>query len=112
MPCVHVKTNMKVDSSKAENIKSALGEKIQILHKSESWLMVEIEDDKMIWFQGQDAPCAMVKVELYGSADRNSCDKMTQAVTDLIFDELGIAKNRVYVNYSEFDTWGYNGGNF
>jgi len=112
MPFIHVRTNVKIDSEKEKIIKSELGNKISLLNKSEAWLMIEIEDERRLWFQGENTPCAMVNVELLGAASRADYERMTAEVTDMLHQELGIPKNRVYTNYSEFSTWGYNGGHF
>lgn len=73
MPFINVKTNCKADTKQVEAIKSKLGLAIiAVPGKSESWLMVEVEDDRKLYFQGSDAPAAMVQVSLYGDASSNA----------------------------------------
>ena len=37
---------------------------------------------------------------------------MTAAVCELIEKECGIPSDRVYIKYTEYDKWGWNGSNF
>ena len=37
---------------------------------------------------------------------------MTEALTDILREELEIAPDRIYITYQEIGTWGWNGGNF
>ncbi len=113
MPYINVKTNAAVPAQKAETIKSALGQAITAIPgKSENWLMVGIEAGQMLWFQGSDAPAAIVEVTIYGSAAASAYDAMTGKVTSILNDALGIAPNRIYVKYAETEHWGWNGSNF
>ncbi len=113
MPFINIKTNAAVPAAKAESIKSAMGQAITAIPgKSEHWLMVGIEPEQMLWFQGSDAPAAMVEVSIFGSAGASACDSMTAQVCTILSNELGIAGNRIYVKYAETDKWGWNGSNF
>ena len=67
MPFIHVQTNTAITDEQAKNIKTHLGLAITAVPgKTENWLMVETEGDKQLFFQGTDAPAAMVEVQLYG----------------------------------------------
>lgn len=113
MPYINVKTNTSVSAQKAESIKSAMGQAITAIPgKSENWLMVGIEPEQMLYFQGSDAPAAIVDVTIYGSASASAYDSLTGKVTAILSGELGIAPNRIYVKYAETPHWGWNGSNF
>ena len=113
MPFIHVRTNTAVSADSAEQVKSALGKAITTLPgKSEQWLMVGIEPEQLLYFQGSDAPAAMVEVSIYGSAAAASCDAMTGKICDILEGSLSIPSNRIYVKYTETENWGWNGSNF
>lgn len=113
MPYINVKTNAAVPKDKAQAIKSALGDAITAIPgKSEQWLMVGIEPDQILYFQGTDAPAAIVEITIYGSANASAYNAMTEKVTAILHDELQIAQNRIYVKYAETAHWGWNGSNF
>ena len=64
MPFIHVQTNTAITDEQAKNIKTHLGLAITAVPgKTENWLMVETEGDKQLFFQGTDAPAAMVAAE-------------------------------------------------
>lgn len=66
MPFINVKTNAAVPSDKETAIKTALGQAISAIPgKSESWLMVGIEPEYILYFKGDNAPAAMVEVSIY-----------------------------------------------
>lgn len=113
MPFINVKTNAPVPGEKREAIKSALGKAVTTLPgKSEQWLMVGIEPEYVLYFQGSDAPAAMVEVQIYGSVNSSSCDAMTGKICAILTKELDIPANRIYVSYTGIPDWGWNGGNF
>lgn len=113
MPFINVKTNCKADTQQVEAIKSKLGLAITAVPgKSESWLMVEVEDDRKLYFRGSDAPAAMVQVSLYGDASSNALTTLTSHITGILLDVLQIPSNRVYVSYQCTENWGWNGSNF
>ncbi|MBR2087323.1 MAG: hypothetical protein IJ906_09355 [Oscillospiraceae bacterium] len=112
MPFINVKTIAAVSKEKCDKIKSALGQAITALPgKSENWLMVGIEPECILYFQGSDAPAAMVQVQTYGT-NANGTDALTGKICTLLNSELGIPQNRVYVSYFGTANWGWNGSNF
>ncbi len=112
MPFINVKTNAAVSKEKCEAIKSALGQAITALPgKSEQWLMVGIEPECTLYFQGSDAPCAMVQVQTYGT-NASGTDALTGKICQILGDNLSIPANRTYVSYFGTANWGWNGGNF
>ena len=113
MPFINVKTNVSTTHEAEINIKYALGQAITAIPgKSEGWLMVGIEPDYRLWFKGTNEPAAMVQVSLYGGASHNAKTTLTSHITGILTDELGISSDRVYVMYTETESWGWNGSNF
>ena len=112
MPFIRTTTNVAVPGRKAEAIKQRMGEAIELLPgKTESWLMIHLEGNATMFFKGEDENCAICEVKLYGSADEDSYAKLTSELTDILREELDLDPDRIYVTYSEMDTWGWNGGN-
>ena len=59
MPFINVKTNIPVSENAQEALKTRLGQAIEAIPgKSEAWLMVGVEPECALWFQGTDAPAA------------------------------------------------------
>lgn len=113
MPFINVKANVNISDEKTENIKSALGNAITAIPgKSESWLMVGIEDNYKLYFKGTDEPAALVEVQLYGNASANSMQALTSNITKIILESLGISADRIYVSYMLTENWGWSGSNF
>ena len=113
MPFINVKTNVNVSKEESDLIKTSLGKSISLLPgKSETWLMVEIESNEMMYFQGSNNPCAMVKVDLYGSSSKDNYNKLASAITSLLSDELKIDSSRIYVRFEEVSNWSYSGSLF
>lgn len=113
MPFINVKTNAAVSADKEIAIKSALGEAITAIPgKSESWLMVGIESEHILYFKGENAPAAMVEVSIFGHANASAYERLTGIICTTLNEQLSIEQSRIYVKYSEIDNWGWNGSNF
>ena len=114
MPYISVKTTVPVSADKETALKAAFGQAITVFPgKSEQWLMVELEGDCRIWFQGtNDQPAAFVEVKIFGKATDKAFDALTAKVCEILTDTLKIPANRTYVQYTEADRWGWNGSNF
>lgn len=113
MPFIDSKISMPVTEEKKEKIKSELAKCAEIIHKSESYLIVGIEDDYDLWFAGRKLEKgAYVSVSLYGNASSSDYEKMTGEICGLYERELGIPGNAVYVTYHPVSDWGWNGSNF
>lgn len=112
MPLITAKVSTEISKEKEIAIKAKLGKAIELINKTESWLMIDFQESCHLYFKGEDAPCAMVEVDLFGKATDSGYDALTNAVTDIVSDELGIDKGRIYVKYNEISHWGYSGFNF
>lgn len=115
MPCIQIKTNVAVTKEAAQEVKSRLGQIISYLPgKSESWLMITLEDNCRMWFRGDDSkPLAMVEVKVFGSSiDGTASEKMTQDVCALFQEQLGVDPQDMYIRYIASSDWGWNGSNF
>ena len=114
MPFIDTKLNIRLSKEKEETLKTRLGEAISTFAgKSEYWLMLNFSDNCRMWFRGYDRfPVAMVEVKLFGTADGDTCERMTAVICKLFYEELDIAPDHVYVSYSFCEQWGWNGENF
>lgn len=115
MPCIQVKTNVKVGEPEAVKIKTVLGDAISLMPgKSEDWLMVSIEDQCQMYFGGKsEKPIAMVEVKILGTVvDKTGAEGMTGEITGLLGDTLGISPDHIYIKYEASPDWGWNGANF
>ena len=113
MPFISTKTNTRITAEKEKIIKEKLGRAISLIGKTESWLMLDFEDDRRMYFKGSaEKPTAFIEIKLFGRASASQYDKMTAEVTDIIGSELGISPDCIYVKYEEADHWGWNANNF
>ncbi len=113
MPFINTKYSSAITPEQEQKIKSALGQAVSDLGKSESWLMVGFEPNCSLYFKGEKSEkIAYVEVSLFGNASRAAYDKMTGEICKILGDILGVPADKVYVKYSPTDNWGWNGGNF
>ncbi|MCR5625418.1 MAG: hypothetical protein K6G11_09325 [Lachnospiraceae bacterium] len=112
MPFIDSKITVPVSDEKKEVLKQALGNYITTLHKSETWLMVGIDDDYDLWLGGEKLDKgAYVNVSLFGDAGSSAYEALTGQICDLFERELDIPSNKVYVSYHPTNDWGWNGRN-
>ena len=113
MPFINSKITVKATDGQKEAVKSALGRAVGIINKTETYLMVGIEDGYDLWMGGKKLDKgAYVSVSLFGNAPSSAYEKMTAEICDIYSRELDIPGSAVYVTYHPISDWGWNGGNF
>ena len=114
MPYIEANLSCKLTDDKINELKSGFGKVIECIPgKTENWLMVNIRDDSKIFFKGNcDDETAFISVEIFGKASQSAYDNLTSQITALVSKTASIPEDRIYVNYREVDTWGWNGNNF
>lgn len=114
MPFINSKVNSKITKEQEEQLKTKLGKAIELIPgKSESWLMLDFEQECSLYFKGDSsAPMAFIEVKLFGSASKAAYDSLTAKICEIYSDVLGISPGKIYVKYEEVSNWGWNGGNF
>lgn len=113
MPYIETTANVAISNRKEQAIKERLGKAIELIPgKTEGWLMLSFRDNAPMYFKGTDDPCAICQVKLFGTASEEDYQNLTEALTDILREELEIEPDRIYVTYQEIGVWGWNGGNF
>ena len=113
MPFIDSRVTVRISDQQKEELKTELGKLITTLNKSETYLMVGIEDSCDLWLGGKKLEKgAYVAVSLLGSAPKEAYSRMTGEICGLLAEKLGIPENAVYVTYHEISDWGWNGKNF
>ena len=114
MPYIEAKFSKALTSDQITTLKAGFGKAIECIPgKSETWLMVNIEDSKNIFFKGNaDKDSAFISVSVFGRADKNDYSKLTRELCALITQTTSTQPDRTYITYSEYDKWGWNSINF
>ena len=113
MPFIDSKVTVKMSDDQKETLKSSLGQAITTMNKTESYLMVGINDGYDLFMGGKKLDKgAYVEVSVFGDVTPKACDAMTGKICDIFADVRGIPGNAVYVTYHGVHDWGWNGGNF
>ena len=113
MPYIKTTTTAKIDNEKKQALTEAFGRAIELIPgKSERWLMLGFFGEVDMTLAGTaEGGAAMIEVQLLGSASSGAKSDLTAALTSEASSILGVSPGRIYINYSEFDTWGWNGQN-
>lgn len=114
MPYISAKVTKKLTEEQFTNFKVALGKAIEAIPgKTEAYLMVCIEDGQKLWFAGDNSSDqAFIDVKILGKAKAEDYVRMTGVLCNICGELLGIAADKVYITYSEYENWGWNGKNF
>jgi hypothetical protein len=112
MPFIDSKITVAMSQEQKERIKSRLGKAVSIIGKTESFLMVGIEDNYCLYMAGKQLEKgAYVSVSLFGKASASAYENMTAEICKIYKEELGIPGQSVYVTYHGVNDWGWNGSN-
>lgn len=114
MPYISTKVSCPISPEKETVLKAKMGRAIETIPgKTEDYLMTSFEDNCHLWMHGDNSvDSAYVEVKIFGSAAKESYSAMTKVICNILKDELNINPDRVYVTYSEYDSWGWNNFNF
>ena len=113
MPYIQIRTNKEITKEQELKIKERLGVAIEIVGKSEAWLMVEFVPNCNLYFKGDNSnDIAYVDVKLYGRSDSSSYNNLTKEISAILNENLNIDPGNIYLSYGEFSNWGWNGNNF
>ncbi len=113
MPFIDSRLTVKLTEHQKEEIRKELGGMISILNKSETYLMIGIQDECDLSLGGKKLEKgAYVAVSLFGNAPKESYDRLTARICQLLSGKLGIPGEAVYVTYHPVSDWGWNGSNF
>ncbi len=116
MPLIQVKTSVsKPEKTVIEGLLKTLSAKLaQHLGKPESYVMTAFESDIHMTFSGTVDPVCYLEIKSVGSMKPEQTKAMSADFCQVIEDKLGVAKNRVYLEFADAkgSMWGWNGGTF
>ncbi len=107
MPYIDAKFSVKVDEKQLEGLAKVITNSITAIPgKSTQSLMLNIEDECKLFFRGENVPCAIFEVKLFGSSTKEAYRTLTAKLCEIVQSELGIEGKNVYVKFDEVANWG------
>lgn len=113
MPYINCITNIKVSDS--DILKSELAKALDLVaNKGEKWLMVSVQSEKNLFFQGNDSPAAFIEIKYIGTFSSEIKTKLTEAFGKILEKYEKIPFDRIYINFNSVkaENWGWNGNLF
>ncbi len=110
MPYINCITNIKIKNS--DVLKSELAKALDsIANKVEKWLMVSVQSEEKLYFQGNDNPAAFIEIKYIGTFSSEVKIKLTEAFGKILEKYGNIPFDRVYINFIgvRAEDWGWNG---
>ena len=114
MPLLIIQTNAKVSNDRRDALlKKASRAVAQQLGKPEAYMMVSLETERPMLFAGGGEPTAFMDLKAIGLPGSKTA-QLSTLLCDLAKTELGIASERVYINFADVpaNLWGWNGQTF
>ncbi|XP_076030185.1 macrophage migration inhibitory factor-like [Oratosquilla oratoria] len=114
MPYFHLSTNLpkeKIPDSCLSDLSKIVSES---LGKPETFVSVHIAPDQMLMFGGSTDPCGMAVLISIGKLGIEENKQHSAKLSDYIEKNLGIPKNRMYINFvdKERGDVGFGGSTF
>jgi len=110
MPYLQISLSPKLDDATKTALIREAGKLIELIPgKSESVLMVRLDDDADVRFRGICEKCAYVSVSLYKPSSFEAKQAFAKAFTESLGQLAGIEPSNVFLTYTEFPNWAANG---
>ena len=112
MPYIKLNTNTEI-ADKPSVLRKLSQIAAKETNKPESYVMIEVFDNRPMLFAGSDAPLAFLECKSIGLSEKQA-KSLSAAISELLNTELKIPANRVYIEFSNAPAafWGYNGSTF
>lgn len=114
MPLLKIQTNVNVPDGKRDALLKKTSRTVaQQLGKPEQYMMVSLEAERSMVFAGTSEPAAFMDLRAIGLPAAKT-GQLAALLCDLAKAELGVAKERVYINFTDVpaNLWGWNGETF
>ena len=114
MPYLKITTSKSVDAETKHRLLTTASKAVATeLEKPESYMMVSLEGLVPMVFGGTQEPCAFLELRGIG-LPKAKAGKLSKLLCGLVETQLGVPKNRVYINFADVapSLWGWNGETF
>jgi len=114
MPLLTIQTNISIENAKQEKLVAQASALVsELLSKSEQYVMIYLQDKQVIFFAGNDKPCAMLELKSIGLPE-NRTEAFSAALCKLVAGETGITPERIYIEFSNAPRhmWGWDSSTF
>ena len=114
MPLLKLETTVVLSEDKRQALLASLSKIVaETIGKPEQYVMVTASQAAM-QMSGSPGDAAFVDVRSLGGLTDDVNRKLSQKVSQLLHDSLGIPPNRIYLNFTDVQAshWGWNGSTF
>jgi phenylpyruvate tautomerase len=116
MPLIKVQTSVSAPpGADVETMLKNLSSKLaKHLGKPESYVMTAFEPGISMTFGGTTDPVCYIEIKSIGTMQPEQTKAMSQDFCQQIHQSLGVAKNRIYIEYTDAQAamWGWNSSTF
>jgi len=112
MPLLNIKTNISI-KNKTAFAEAASKATSELLEKSESYVMINIEDNQCLMFAGNHNPCALLSLKSLGLPE-DLTTTFSRKLCAFIESQTTIEASRIYIEFSspERHMWGWDSRTF
>src|SRR5579864_8457764 len=113
MPLLKLETTVALSEQRRTLLGSLSKTVAGAIGKPEQYVMVSLSQSAML-MSGKVGEAAFVDIRSIGGLNGETNRKLSQQISKLLKDFLGIAPDRVYVNFTDVEAgnWGWNGSTF
>ncbi len=114
MPLLKLETTVPLPEEKGKPLVAALSKAVSsATGKPEQYVMVTVSHSAML-MSGKAGDAAFVDVRGIGGLNGETNGNLSQQICKLLKDSLGIASDRVYLNFMDVEAgnWGWNSSTF
>jgi phenylpyruvate tautomerase len=115
MPLLKLETTVALSDEKKKTLLGSLSKAVAgTTGKPEQYVMVSISHSAAMLMSGKAGEAAFVDIRGIGGLSGEVNRKLSQQVCKLLNESLGVAPDRVYLNFTHVDAgnWGWNGSTF
>ncbi len=114
MPYLMIQTSQSVDEKKRQAILQKASQRVaEILGKPERYVMVALETDTPMIFDGSSDPTAYLEMKSIDLPEATT-PELSTALCDFVEENLAVRRNRVYIEFTNAagHLWGWDGRTF
>jgi phenylpyruvate tautomerase PptA (4-oxalocrotonate tautomerase family) len=114
MPLLKLEITVPLPEEKGKPLLAGLSKAVAgAIGKPEQYVMVTASQSAMV-MSGKAGDAAFVDIRSIGGLNSETNRKLSQQICKLLKDSLGIASDRIYMNFTDVEAgnWGWNGSTF